>query len=354
GLRGRLMEVPNVRIIEASAGDRGRWNAFALDAPAASVFHRYEWREVIARAYGHEAHYLLAEEADRVAGVLPLVFIRSRLFGRALVSLPFADYGGIVAVSAPVTRALLERALALGREHRAEYLQLRHREPVAEVEGVPGDKLTMLLALEHDPRGIWDRLPSERRNRIRKADRAGLAGRVVGAEEFEPFYRVLAENMRDIGSPVHSRAFFLAVLDALGPSASVVLVEREGEAIGAALVLGFGDTVVVPWVSSLRRHFRLNPNMVLYWTAIEHACRAGYRTLDFGRSSPGTGTFEFKRQWGAVPHPLAWSSFPLTGHGVPTFSGEGLKERLMVECWKRLPIWVSTRLGPRLRGLIPA
>jgi FemAB-related protein (PEP-CTERM system-associated) len=343
-----------VRIIEAGAGERERWNAFVQEASAASVFHRYEWRDVIARAYGHETHYLLAEEAERVVGVLPLVFIRSHLFGRALVSLPFADYGGIVAGSAPVARALLERAVVLGRAHRAEYLQLRHREPVAEVEGAPGDKLTMLLALEREPRGIWDRLPSERRNRIRKAGRAGLAGRVVGAEAFEPFYRVLAENMRDIGSPVHSRAFFLAVLDALGPSATVVLVEREGQAIGAALALGFRDSIIVPWVSSLRRHFRLNPNMVLYWTAIEHACRAGYRTLDFGRSSPGGGTYEFKRQWGAVPHPLAWSSFPLTGSPIPTFAGEGLKERMMVECWKRLPVWVSTRLGPRVRGLIPA
>lgn len=331
------------------------WNAFVQEDAGASVFHLLEWQRVIAQAYGHEAHYLVAEEAGRVAGVLPLFLIRSRLFGRSLVSLPFSDYGGICAAGAPsVVSGLLQEALRIGRACRADYLQLRHREPCAGVTGVASDKITMLLSLAADPGIIWARLPSERRNRIKKAQRMGLTGRFLGAEGLDRFYEVFSENMRDLGSPVHGREFFRAIVGELGPRARILLVERADETIGAAMCLFFRDTVHIPWVSSLRRYFALNPNMVLYWTAVEHACNNGYRTLDFGRSSPGTGTYEFKRQWGARPVELAWSSFALQHGRVPTFSGEGLKERILVECWKRLPMAITRQLGPRVRGLIPA
>ena len=36
-------------------------------------------------------------DAGEVVGVLPLVRIASRLFGRRLVSMPFLDYGGVLA-----------------------------------------------------------------------------------------------------------------------------------------------------------------------------------------------------------------------------------------------------------------
>lgn len=330
------------------------WNAFVQADERATVFHRFEWRQIIARPYGHEAHYLVAEERGQMRGVLPLFLIRSRLFGNALVSLPFTDYGGILAESPDAARALLEAALEIGRREHVDYLQLRHRDYVAGFPGLPADKVTMFLELSSDPERIWAQLPSERRNRIKKASKQGVAGRFVGAEGLNRFYRVIAENMRDIGSPVHSREFFSAILQELGPHAKVLLVGQGDEDIGAALCLFYRDTVSIPWVSSLRRHFALSPNMALYWTAIEHACLGGYRRLDFGRSSPAAGSYEFKRQWGAAPVALAWRSLPLNGGRVPTFSGEGLRDRIFVECWKRLPIGITLRLGPRVRGLIPA
>ncbi len=340
----------NVFRCEAADG----WNAFVQADERATVFHRFEWRQIIARAYGHEAHYLVAEEQGRLRGVLPLFVLRSRLFGKALVSLPFTDYGGILAESPDAASALLEAAVEVGRREHVDYLQFRHRDPVPGIPGLPADKVTMLLDLSSDPERIWARLPAERRNRIKKTRRQDVAGRFVGAEGLDRFYRVISENMRDIGSPVHSREFFSAILEELGPRSKVLLVEQGDEAIGAALCLFYRDTVSIPWVSSLRRRFALSPNMALYWTAIEHACLGGYRTLDFGRSSRGAGTYEFKRQWGATPLKLAWRSLPLKGGQVPMFSGERLRDRIFVECWKRLPIGITRRLGPRVRGLIPA
>ncbi|HEU5320205.1 MAG TPA: FemAB-like protein, partial [Methylomirabilota bacterium] len=154
----------SVRLAECP-GVSPAWNAFVEGHPQASVFHLLEWQRIIVSAYGHEPHYLAASEPAGVAGVLPLVMIRSRLFGRSLVSLPFADYGGICASDPAVARALLERALAIGGERGADYVQLRQRQPHPAVVGVPGDKVTMLLDLAPDPQALWARLPSERRNR---------------------------------------------------------------------------------------------------------------------------------------------------------------------------------------------
>ena len=342
-----------LRVHACDAGDP-RWNAFVDRHPLATVFHRLEWQRIIGRAYGHETHYLIAEDAGVVQGVLPLAFIKSRLFGRSLVSVPFGDYGGICADTPAVEAALLDAALEIGRKCGADYVQLRHREAREGVGGVAGEKITMLLPLAADPDVVWRKLPSERRDRVRKARQVGLIGRFGGAESLPAFYRVFAENMRDIGSPVHAIEFFQAMLEELGERARVLLVEQAEEVIGAAVCLYYRDTAYVPWVSSLRRRFVINPNMVLYWTAIEDACKSGYQTLDFGRSSKDSGTFEFKRQWGAGPVDLGWRSFSLNGGTVPTFSGAGMKETLMVECWKRLPVPIATALGPRVRRFIPA
>ena len=114
--------------------------------------------------------------------------------------------------------------------------------------------------------------------------------------------------MRDLGSPVHSRRFFHAMLSPRCPAPRACwwcgIVTRR--AVGAAVCLFFRDTIMVPWVSSLRDAFALCPNFVLYWEVIRHGCREGYRTLDLGRSFRNAGTFEFKRQWGAQPHTLPW------------------------------------------------
>ena len=87
----------------------------------ASAYHSRVWLDVIHRAFGHDTMYLVAESGGAVCGVLPLVFFSSRLFGRFTVSVPFVNYGGIVADSDP-PRAYEETL------HKAEGL-LRALEP---------------------------------------------------------------------------------------------------------------------------------------------------------------------------------------------------------------------------------
>jgi len=75
--------------------------------------------------------------------------------------------------------------------------------------------------------------------------------------------------------------------------------------------------------------------------------------FDFGRSSRDSNTLRFKKQWGAQPHELYWHYWLPEGRELPALNPNNPKFRLMVEAWKRLPLWVANRLGPGIVKDIP-
>ncbi len=349
-------------MLEIVAADRVEksWDRFVEQHPDATIGHLRAWAAVIASAYGHEALPLAALVDGELAGLLPLVLVRSRVFGDRLVSMPFLDYGGALVdgdaardAGTDVTRALIEAAGEAGRARRARSLGLRQFHPIASDDPVADDRVTMLLPLSTAD-AVWKSLPSERRNRVRKGEKSGLTVVWGGAELLAGFYDVFAANMRDLGSPVHSRAFFAEMLRQLPDTARVLQVrDRAGRPVGAAVCLFFRDTIAVPWVSSRRDAFALCPNFVLYWEVIRFGCAEGYRTLDLGRSFRNAGTFEFKRQWGAAPHALPWIFRDLVAGGPPPVDRDSSRYHRLVALWKRLPVPIANVLGPWVRRQVP-
>jgi len=330
------------------------WDRFVESHPRATVAHLSAWGAIAHDAYGHESVYLVADDDGEIAGVLPLVRVASRLFGRRLVSMPFLDYGGVLAEPGRgIEAALVDEALRVVRERSAAGLGLRQFHPEPLRYPITEDRVTMLLELTTED-AVWKTLSSERRNRVRKGEKEGLRAAWVGAEALDDFYTVYAVNMRDLGSPVHSRGFFRAMLAALPGTARVLVVrDRQGHAVGAAVCLFFRDTIMVPWVSSLREAFALCPNFVLYWEVIRFGCREGYRVLDLGRSFRDAGTFEFKRQWGARPHALPWIFVDVRPDAPPPVDRDAGRFAPLVRAWKRLPVPVANLVGPWIRGRVP-
>jgi FemAB-related protein (PEP-CTERM system-associated) len=208
----------------------------------------------------------------------------------------------------------------------------------------------MLLGIES---GMWERLDRKVRNQIRKAQKSNLVATRGGAELLDEFYTVFARNMRDLGTPVYSRRLFEEVLRTFPTRASLHVVRLEGRAVASGLTFRTRDRVEVPWASSIRDFNSLCPNHLLYWSILECAEQEGADTLDFGRSTPGEGTFKFKEQWGARPVALHWEYCLLNGGPVPNTSPSNPKFRLMIETWKRLPLPVATWLGPSIVESIP-
>lgn len=328
--------------------DPRAWDEFVLRADDGTMAHRWAWLGIVSDTYGHQVVPLAAIRAGMLAGVLPLVQMRSRLFGRHLVSMPFLDAGGLcTAGDRAVDEALVRAAVELATGSHA-HLELRHTadRPIPLVPWL--QKATMVLSLSEGEDAVWRRLPDKRRRQVRKARRAGLTASVHGSEALPDFYRILATNMRDLGSPMHRREFFHRIIETFGEDARIILV-REGDVpIGTGLILIQGDWAGMPWVGSLRSTFARAPNQLLYWEVFRYAIARGCQVFDFGRSSVGSGTYEAKRQWGAEPVQLYW-------HRLPGENSDGDVQRWQwaTEAWRRLPVPVASLAGAAIRGRLP-
>ena len=211
----------------------------------------------------------------------------------------------------------------------------------------------MILALPASADELFDSFKAKLRSQVRKASKNGLefhAGR--SRSDLEKFYAVFSRNMRDLGSPVHSFAWFEAIRSLYGDNILVAVVSMGGKPVGAGILLRAGVRVAVPWASTLREFNRLAPNMLLYWKLLEYATTAGCSEFDFGRSTYNEGTYRFKRQWGAAPVALSWVSIAADGEVQKTASTSGAARTLAESAWRRLPIPIANFAGPRIRKYI--
>ncbi len=327
--------------------DSASWDAYVMRQPGAHFGLLSGWKRMTERACGCPARYWIAVEDDRVRGALPL-FLKRGPLGRSLFSAP----GGLLADDAATAEALLEPAREVVIRERLEYLELRdqrRRWPKLETSE---EHATLVLRLESSAGEQWKRFDPKLRNQIRKGEKAGFAAR-WGVGLHAEFHRVLLENLRDLGTPVRSAAYFRGVAKTLGETAEILLLEHAGRAAGAMFLVRLGETVWDPWASSLRRFFALCPNQVLYWEAIQWGIARGARWFDMGRSQWDSGTFRFKQQWGAEPVPLFYQYVLGRARRVPTLEAQQHSFDLAARLWRRLPLAVAAPLGERVRRLFP-
>jgi serine/alanine adding enzyme len=329
------------------------WDRYVSAHPEASGYHRAAWTAVIASAFGHRVRRIVAESTRGIEGVLPLVLFRSRLFGRFGVSLPFLNYGGIVADSPEAERLLLDEAIHECQQAGARYLELRHTKQRFSDLPSKRHKVAMTLKLEADAERQWLALDRKVRNLVRKAEKSGMRLSIGGAELVPAFYEVFARNMRDLGTPVYAARFFHHVMEALPDHSRAFCIFADQQPVASSIVCWHRDTVEVPWASSLRQFNQYSPNMLLYWSMLRFAIERGLRTFDFGRSTREEGTYHFKRQWGAEPRDLVWEYWTAPGTRVPDLSPKNPKFGRAIRVWQHLPVRITTLIGPSIVRNIP-
>jgi FemAB-related protein (PEP-CTERM system-associated) len=334
--------------------DRARWDDFVANQQSSHACHLAGWASVIEQGCGQRPHYLLSESpGGEIDGVLPLARVRSLLFGDFLVSLPYLNYGGPCAPDPAVSKALVDTAVAMARRERVKYLELRLGRDGDFGLRVKSSKVAMCLALPENADTLWRSFTSKLRNKIQRPMRDGMAARMGAEDELDSFYHVFAINMRDLGTPVYSKGFFAAVLREFPGTARICTIYRDKAPVASGLVVGFKETLEVPWASSLRSLNASRPNTLLYWNLLKYACDAGYRVFDFGRSTPEGGTFQFKEQWGAKPQPLRWHYWMPNDGPLPELNPSNPKYRLSISVWKRLPVPLTRLIGPSIVRNIP-
>lgn len=328
------------------------WNAYVSSHARGTFYHRFEWLPLIARVFRHRVLPLAMVSGDQIVGVFPLVHMQSTLFGRVLVSMPFVNYGGVLGDSPNIEQALWNAAIQIAQEQGLSSVEARHLKPHAFIEQAKQHKVGMTLTLGSTIEAQWKAFNAKLRNQIRKSELTGLSIRVGGAADVGAFYDVYARNMRDLGTPVYNRAWFTQLFEAFPEACRVFTVRDEETVVAAAIAIAHRGTLEVPWAASRRDALPRCPNHRLYWELIQHAIKAGFTTFDFGRSSPGSGPYKFKEQWGAMEVPQFWEYWTATG-SLPNVSPQNPRYTLAVRLWKKLPLTVANTIGPWIVRNIP-
>ncbi len=336
-------------VVQGSLGDRARWNGYVQSARFASVYHRWEWGEIFEDVYGVRFFPLMAVQDGVVTGVLPLVRLSSPMFGTSLVSMPYFGHGGALADDDGTWHDLIAAARVLSIEVGARHVELRHGHPVpTHALTRREDKALMRLSLPDSMDELLKRVGPKARADIRRPEKEGITAHVGGDELIPEFHSAYASVMRDLGSPCHAEKLFREMHRRMADRSFVVVTRYQGRCVGGGFLVGMGDTLEIPVAGSLHALSRLRGNMLLYATILREAIHRGYQSFSFGRSSTDSGTFAFKKNWGALPVPLPYDYILAPGTTLATPDPHAPRYQKVIAAWQRLPVALATWAGPRV------
>jgi FemAB-related protein (PEP-CTERM system-associated) len=338
----------SVRRLDASnRQDVARWDAFVQSCPDATFFHRAGWQQVIGGVFRHRTYFLYAERDGAIEGVLPLAHVNSLLFGNALVSLPFAVYGGVASTN-PVAAAELEfEAQRVAARLGVDHLEMRNvRQRHADW---PSQDLyvTFRKQIFPDEEANLLAIPRKQRAMVRKGIKNGLVSTVD--TDVERFFALYADNVHRHGTPAMPKRYFAALLETFGPDCEVLTVAApDGRALSSVLSFYFRDEVLPYYAGDDEAARDLAANDFKYWELMRLSCLRGIKVFDYGRSKQGTGSHSFKKHWGFEPELLHYEYRLYRSDSVPQNNPSNAKYRLFIEGWRRMPLAVANWLGPHI------
>jgi len=346
----------NIRLLTTELTEK--WNTYVIQHHAASPYHLSAWKDAVEQGYGHQCYYWIAtNKENNIVGVLPTAWVKPPLLRGNLCALPFCDIGGVLANDETIKAELLATAQNFCNDHNIP--KFDHRSCIstaisADSNKSKGEKVRMLMALPSTSEDLFAGFKSKLRSQIRKAEKNGLtASTGTDKTHLDNFYKVFSRNMRDLGSPVHSKKWFEELLSAYDKNIIITNVWLDNIIVGAGIVLIAGNKACIPWASTNADYNKLAPNMLLYWTLLKYVTDQGCKVFDFGRSTLDEGTFKFKSQWGATPYTLEWQQYNKSGEIFLEAAGDTNKLREMVEqVWKKIPVGLSEFIGPKIRKYI--
>jgi FemAB-related protein (PEP-CTERM system-associated) len=324
--------------------DRTAWNAYVHAHPDGTFFHLAEWQDVLARAFEHRTHYLLAERQDTIVGVLPLAEVKSLLFGHALVSTPFCVYGGIVADDDTVHAALTEAACALARELGVDHLEMRNRRRQHPEWPAKDLYVTFRKPIDPDSEKNMLAIPRKQRAMVRKGIKEGLRAEID--ERVDRHYDLYAESLRNLGTPVFAKRYLQILKDVFGEACDIVTILKGDRAVASVLNFYFRDEVLPYYGGGTQEARAVAGNDFMYWQVMERAREKGCRLFDYGRSKRGTGAFDFKTYWGFEPEQLHYEYYLVKRKEMPNLSPTNPRFGKAIELWRKLPLKFTQLVGP--------
>jgi FemAB-related protein (PEP-CTERM system-associated) len=339
-------KITSLQVREMLPVDAANWDAFVLASPQATFFHRAGWKAVIERAFGHTTYFLLAEENGTIMGVLPMAEINSRLFGHSLSALPFCVYGGVVAINNAARNALDEAAQALAKKLDVDYLEYRNINPFN--TGWPRKDLYFTFRKEINPNLEANLLaiPNRRRAMIRKGIKNGLSSELDN--NADRFFAVFAGNVHRHGTPALPKKYFALLMEIFGKDCEVLSIVKDGKVLSSVMSFYFRDEVLAYYAGDTVEARDLAANDFKYWELMRRSCERGIKIFDYGRSKRGTGTYDFKKNWGFEPQLLNYEYQLHRATQVPDTNPLNPKYQLFIKLWRQLPLPVANWIGPHI------
>lgn len=323
-----------------------RWDAFVHACPEATFFHLSGWKSVIEGAFGHRTYFLYAERAGHIVAVLPLAEIKSRLFGHSLSSLPFCVYGGVAGTDCDARLALDTAAWELAQRLGADHLEYRSRARHHAAWLEKNLYVTFRKEISGDPEKNLAQIPRKQRAMVRK----GIAGALQSERDgnVERFFAAYSESVHRLGTPVFSRQYFETLLKVFGKNCEILTVTKNGRLIASVMSFYFRDEVLPYYGGGTVAAREFAGNDFMYWELMRRAGEKGIRIFDYGRSKVGTGSFDFKKNWGFQPEPLHYEYRVHKGKGVPDVNPLNPKYQLFIKLWRKLPLRLVNAIGPHV------
>jgi FemAB-related protein (PEP-CTERM system-associated) len=329
---------------ELQPAEHARWDEFVAACPDATFFHRAGWKTVIERAFGHRATFLYAEADGKIEGVLPLAEVRSFLFGHSLVSLPFCVYGGVAAASDQARRALDEAAVVLAEKLGVGHLEYRSIAP-RHADWAHSDLyVTFRRPIDPDPEKNMNAIPRKQRAMVRKGIKAGLKSEIE--DGVDRFFAAYSHSVHRLGTPVFSKRYFEVLREVFARDSEVQTITVEGKLVASVLSFYFRDEVLPYYAGGMDIARDVAGNDFMYWELTRRAAERGLKVFDFGRSKKGTGSFDFKKNWGFEPQPLHYEYRLVKAASVPEVNPLNPKYQLAIKAWQRMPLALANLIGP--------
>jgi FemAB-related protein (PEP-CTERM system-associated) len=343
-----------IRVKSLQPEDEAHWDHFIDASENGTIFHKIAWKRIIEATFRYRSCYLFAEQEGEICGVLPLFHVRSMFAGNAIISTPFAVYGGILANDEAAENALLEACKKYALKVSASYVELRQRFRCQNPGLQTRDALycTFVKSIHADPEKTFAELPREARRMVRKGEKFGLSAK-LGDEGIGEFYEIYANSVRYLGTPVFPRRLFENCLRELKPHADLMLISHENQPIAGVLSFYYRATVMPYYGGSFQEKNYLAPNNFMYWALMKSAGERGYSFFDFGRSKNATGAYDFKRHMGFDPVALPYQYWMMNGAPLPNNNPTNPKFQLAIKVWRRMPLSLTKVLGPRLVRAFP-
>lgn len=345
-----------ITVRSLDAASEPAWDRFVKDMPHGTFFHGAAWATVLAQAFGHTALHAFAERDGAITGVLPLVHVKTALFGNSLISSPFCVYGGPLAVDQESFAALDAYAADVMHRTGASATEYRFREPpdpawlAGEWHAKDDLYVTFRKPIAADHEANMKAIPRKQRAMVRKGIDRGLVSRVD--RDVDLLHAIYAESVRNLGTPVFGVRYFRILAQVFSDKMDVLTVLDQDRPVAAVLNFYDRDEVLPYYGGGTAAARGVAANDFMYWEVMRRAAARGCRVFDFGRSKEGTGAFAFKKNWGFTPQPLLHRFRLRPGAAIPDHNPLNPKYRLFIAAWKRLPLPVANRLGPMIvRGV---